>query len=148
MTDAAEGKELVRRFFAALSSLRPDDWIALWHEDGVFDQPFPPEPGYPARLEGVEAIHNHVRSIDQVFGELTFHDLVVHATDDPQLFVATLRSEGSVVATGHRYENEYVTLLRLRDGKVVQYREFFNPLKVLEAFGGMETLGSSFHVDG
>jgi len=146
MSDATE---LVRRFFAALSSLDPDAWVAFFHEDAVFDQPFPPEPGYPARLEGVEAIHNHVRSIDTVFEHLTFHDLVVHTTEDPELLVATLRSEGSVIATGKRYENEYVAFFRIRDGKVALYREYFDPLKVIESFGGgSETLSSSFHIEG
>jgi uncharacterized protein len=146
-----ELRQMVERFYAALSSLKPDDWIALWHEEGIFDQPFPPEPSYPARLAGVHAIYNHVRSIDRVFQELTFHDIVVHTTADPEVVIATLRSEGGVVATGKRYANEYVAFFRIRDGKVVEYREYFNPLKVLEAFGGinaMDTLSESFNIDG
>lgn len=148
--DTAGKKALVEHFFATLSSLKPDDWIKNWTDDGIFDQPYAFE-GYPARLEGIDAIYNHVRSIDKVFSVLTFHDLELTATEDPDLILATLRSEGEVIATGKRYVNEYIALLRIRGDKISHYREFFNPLNILDAFGGdeaLDTLNEGFHIEG
>jgi ketosteroid isomerase-like protein len=142
----ADNKRLVERFFATLGALDSDEWIKLWHPDGVFEQPYALE-GYPARLEGIEAIYGHVKSIDEIFADFSFHDLEVRATDDPQVLVATLRSESRIVATGRRYANDYVALFRIRDARVVLYREYFNPLMVLDAFGDAATLRAVFDID-
>jgi uncharacterized protein len=147
--DRDEGqKQLARRFFELLGGMRAQEWIELWREDGVFEQPYAP-PGFPSHLEGRDAIYNHVRSMDTVFEEFAYQDVDVRATDDPNLLLATLRSEATVTATGRRYANQYVALLRIRAGRVAHYCEYFDPLIVLDAFGGehaIDVLRDSFNV--
>jgi ketosteroid isomerase-like protein len=61
-------------------------------------------------------------------------DVVIRGTDDPELFVTTARSE-AVLVSGQHYANSYVILTRLRNGKVAEHVEYFNPLPVIEVFG-------------
>lgn len=136
---------LVERFYEHLGAIEIDDWIELWQPDGVFEQPFATE-GFPARLEGREAILNHVTGMDRIFQDFRFFDIEVHATADPDLHVLTLRSDSTIIPTGRRYANEYVVFLRLRDGLISHYREYFNPLIVLDAFGDKDLLNSVFDV--
>jgi uncharacterized protein len=147
MTSPGRSAELIEDFYQALGSLDPEAWLSYFTDDAIFDQPFAPNPDYPTRLVGVDAIRNHVRSIDKVFGELNFTEVLVHATSDPDFFVATLCSSGSVLATGRRYANEYVALFRFAGQKVAHYREYFDPLRVLAAFGDGDELNSAFHIE-
>ncbi len=42
-----------------------------------------------------------------------------------------------MVATGHRYEQNYVVVITTKDGKIVNYRDYWNPIatqpRLLEA---------------
>jgi hypothetical protein len=143
--ETGDGRALIRRFYDLLAGCEPADWIELWHADGVFEQPFATE-GFPTRLEGREAIRRHVEGMDRIFRDFRFLDLEMMATEDPSRFVATLRSDSTVISTERRYANEYVALFHLREGLVYRYREYFNPLVVLDAFGDTGTLNSSFGI--
>jgi ketosteroid isomerase-like protein len=136
---------LVERFYEQLGAIEIDSWIELWQPDGVFEQPFATE-GFPRRLEGRDEILHHVTGMDEIFRDFVFSDIEIHATADPDCFVMTLRSDSTIIPTGRRYANEYVVFLRLRDGLVAHYREYFNPLVVLDAFGDTGLLNAVFDV--
>jgi hypothetical protein len=147
-TTAAANAAAVRRFCDLLFALDPRPWIELWTEDGIFEMPYA-TPGFPSRLEGVDAIWAHVRDIASVFSTYAYHDLEIVGANDPDVVFATLRSDGIVTATGRRYANRYITRFNFRDGKVARYVEWFDPAEVLQAFapdGDVEGLRSAFNV--
>ena len=59
-----------------------------------------------------------------------WHDVVIRATEDPELFVVTARSD-VLLRSGQHYANGYVMLTRVRGGKILEHVEYFNPLPVL-----------------
>jgi len=63
-----------------------------------------------------------------------WRDVVIRATEDPDLVVATARSE-AVVRPDRPYANSYVIFVRFRDGQVVEHIEYFNPLPVIALYG-------------
>jgi ketosteroid isomerase-like protein len=67
--------------------------------------------------------------------DLRIDSLTVHDTTDPELFVLELHGTATVTQTGKVYSNTYCTHMRIRNGKIVLFREYFNPDIVLEAFG-------------
>jgi len=44
-------------------------------------------------------------------------------------------SEGHVVGTGRLYSNRYISVLTLRDGEVVHWRDYLDPVAVFDAIG-------------
>jgi len=54
-------------------------------------------------------------------------------TSDPELVVVEFRSTGTFEATGLGYANRYALILRARGGRIVLYREYFNPLALVGA---------------
>lgn len=58
-------------------------------------------------------------------------DVVIRATEDPELFVTTARSE-AVLANGRPYRNTYIMLTRVREGEVVEHVKYFYPLPIIE----------------
>lgn len=51
--------------------------------------------------------------------------------------------EIQIAATGKPYNNRYIGLFRLRDGKIVLFKEYFNPTILTESFGS--GLGENFN---
>lgn len=118
----------------ALQLLLDKDMIGfagLWAEDGVAEFPFAP-PGWPARLEGRAAVEDYVRDYPQMLDIQGFPKQVVHHTTDPDVVIAEFDAEGVVVATGRRYRTSYVVVVTTRDGEIVNYRDYWNPLLAQE----------------
>jgi hypothetical protein len=128
MTDDAV--TVVRRYLEALRRLDPEAMFAEVADDMVLELPVAPE-GLPSRVEGKAAF---VQFFGPVAGglwkEITFPTLDVRAEADPELVVAEYTSVGTF-ANGKPYANTYVNLCRVRDGKIVETKEFFNPMALL-----------------
>jgi ketosteroid isomerase-like protein len=125
--------KLIREWLDLVSSGPAEAWSTHATDDVVIRLPFAP-PGVANELRGrshaIEALSDHW----QAKKSFTWHDVVIRGTDDPELFVTTARSE-AVLVSGQHYANSYVILTRLRDGKVAEHVEYFNPLPVIEVFG-------------
>lgn len=106
-----------------------DGWLALLHRDITVDTPFSPA-GDAVRFEGIEAVSRRFGDARRRMPALRFYDLDVLATEDPERWVVTCRSEGRM-ADGQPYANTYCWILRVRDGKVVWWAEYFDPQQVL-----------------
>jgi ketosteroid isomerase-like protein len=139
MSAQADNRATVERFWKALDEGPPrgaalEAWKATFAEDGVWEMPFAPEP----LAKSVPGRHLIGHFIDWFFDsvpDLRIDSLTVHDTTDPELFVLELRGTATVSQTGKIYANTYCTHMRIRDGKIVLFREYFNPNVVLEAFG-------------
>ena len=130
MRDA--NREIVKKYFDLLQSMQIDAWIQLWAPNGVNLMPFA-VPGTPDRLEGREVIYGQFKGIPQRFTRMRLLDLQILDMADPSLFFVTFRSDIQLV-TGKEYKNTYCGLFRIEGGQVVEFREYFNPLVVMEAF--------------
>jgi hypothetical protein len=54
---------------------------------------------------------------------------------DPNTLYAEYRGEIEVLATGKPYNNIYAGLFKFRNGKILLYREYYNPMVFTEAWG-------------
>ncbi|GAA4574208.1 nuclear transport factor 2 family protein [Planotetraspora kaengkrachanensis] len=105
-------------------------------DDLVVEWPFNP-PGRPRRVEGraaFEAIAGPGRAALPVRFE-GFRDLVVHETADPEVIIAEYVLAGTVLTTGRQASAAFVTVLRVRDGKVVHVREYQDVAAMAAALG-------------
>lgn len=62
--------------------------------------------------------------------------LRIFATDDPNVAVAEWSVSGRVLTNGNPYEMTYATFATFRDGALVNYREYWNPMVFLAAWAG------------
>ncbi len=69
-----------------------------------------------------------------------FTDLRIHETTDPETIVAEMRGVGRLVETGAPYDMTYIAVVTVRDGRITNYRDYWNPLAVLEP--GVDFAGS------
>src|SRR5438552_699171 len=123
-------RAVVEQFFHRLGEGNDvDGWLALLSADIKVDTPFSPK-GDAVRFEGLETVERRFGDARRRMTALQFLDLEILATEDPERWVATCRSEGRM-GTGQAYQNRYCWILRVRDERIVGWTEYFDPQEVL-----------------
>ena len=96
----------------------------LFADDAVIESPFAAGP-VPARLEGkaaIRAFSTEFRESPLEIDDLRVHQ--VHRTEDPEVMIVELSSVGHVVATGESFEVPCIQVFRIRDGRIVLFRDY------------------------
>ncbi|TXC98567.1 nuclear transport factor 2 family protein [Streptomyces sp. ISID311] len=106
-------------------------WVGLWAEDGVMEFPFAPH-GWPERLAGKEAIAAYMRAYPDHIDLHDFPDLRIHQTTDPETIVVEMRGVGRLVETDGPFDMTYIAVVTVQGGRITSYRDYWNPLAVLE----------------
>jgi ketosteroid isomerase-like protein len=122
---------LVAEVFARLQAMEIERLLDLFADDMVLEMPVRGAGG-PERLEGKEAVGAFLRRFPQIFRRLDFVAHTEYPMADPSLVAAEYRSEGEA-HTGLPYRNVYAAIFRVRDGKIVLWREYFNPIVINNA---------------
>jgi uncharacterized protein (TIGR02246 family) len=113
-----------------------DGFADLFAPDGVIEAPFSGPPGAPLRLEGRDAIRAFSRRMLASPLRLDdFEQVGLLATTDPEVVVAEVRTSGTVTSTGRAFTVTSVQIFRIRDGRIVLFRDFADP-RALEGLPG------------
>jgi ketosteroid isomerase-like protein len=95
--------------------------------DVVVEFPFAPD-GRPRRILGRDAFLAFAQprraALPVRFEEI--RNVVVHETADPEVIVAEYELVGTVTSTGRRADAGFVSVLRVRAGQIVHWREYQN----------------------
>ncbi|WP_313802549.1 nuclear transport factor 2 family protein [Sphingobium sp.] len=124
-------KAAVQAWLDVLARGAVDEWDAIVDPDVSVDVVF--MPGNTGPLVGRDANRAHIGEFWKVWKSFAFHDVEIHATENSDVLFVTARSEAQT-AWDAPYANTYVFRMKLRDGRIAEHREFFNPLRVLETF--------------
>ncbi|GAA4537124.1 nuclear transport factor 2 family protein [Pseudonocardia xishanensis] len=126
---------LAEKVVMTCGNLRPHDVRHDFAPDAVLALPYAPQ-GTPTEVVGRDEIVDYISLLGGfippgAFADHTFDSLA----GDPGLVVARYTIDTTLVSTGLPYTNRYVTLVTVRDGQVIRYEEYFNPLTWLAAQG-------------
>ncbi|MUG99383.1 nuclear transport factor 2 family protein [Scytonema sp. UIC 10036] len=117
----------------------------LYAEDAVVE--FPYASGTPRRLEGKKVISNYLKdALGQMQG-LTFTNIRVYETTNLNVLWAEFHGEAVIISTGRQYQQDYVTRLETKGGKIAYYCEYWNLMSAIEAWGGTQNLHQSFNAE-
>src|SRR5262249_46828062 len=103
-----------------------DGFVELFAPDGVIELPFA-GPGMPSRLAGQQAIREF--SHRTVASPLRIDDLestAVYHTDDPEVVITEIVARGTVTGTGRTFVGTSIQVFRIREGKIVLFRDYFS----------------------
>ena len=128
---------VARQYQSLLAQGRLDEWIDLWDEDGVLEFPFAPTRHVIAQ-HGKTEILAYMRAAAGgiVTDEVT--ELRAHPGLDPEILVVELETRGHLAETGAPYDQKYVCIFQTHGGRILRYREYWNPLISIEAHGGLD----------
>jgi ketosteroid isomerase-like protein len=122
-----------------IDSINREDMKALegvLHKDAVLELGFTPEQ-FPRITSPRDAIISFVSSVPGWLEPENLHAVTVETfASNPNELIAEYRSSTRVKASGMPYENEYVVRISVRDGKIVRFAEYFDPIRLVEALGG------------
>ncbi|MDF5796599.1 beta-ketoacyl-ACP synthase 3 [Pseudomonas aeruginosa] len=129
-------KEILVHSLRLLENGDARGWCDLFHPEGVLEFPYAP-PGWKTRFEGRETIWAHMRLFPEHL-TVRFTDVQFYETADPDLAIGEFHGDGVATVSGGKLAQDYISVLRTRDGQILLYRDFWNPLRHLEALGGVE----------
>ena len=92
-------------------------------------------PGYPRVVTGRDNLIELYRGYHAAFFLDRCFDLRIHRADDSTVTLE-YASEGHAVATGRPYGNHYISVLTIKDRKIVHWRDYLDPLRVFDALEG------------
>ena len=124
--------EQVRRMVAGEALSFAD----LFAEDGVLEYPFA-VPGQPGRLQGREAIRAWFAAAPRSTSlfQVENVDALVRETDDPEVVVAEIEHHGHSHALGGPYRFRALGVIRVRDGEIVSYDDYMDPIALAALLG-------------
>lgn len=112
------------------ATLLPAELLA---DDIVVETPFSP-PGM-RRYEGREAWLEFYASRPLPFRFKEFRELTTLETTDPEVLVVEYELTGTVTTTGASASATFIAILRVRDGKILHWREYQDVLAISQALG-------------
>jgi ketosteroid isomerase-like protein len=114
----------------ALGARDFDALRALLSPDVRLEWPYHPS-GEPVVIESAGALIEATRVVE-VFRSLDIR--VVDVVEQPSAgrTIIEARSEGTYANGRPSYKNHYLFMLTLKDGKITEWREFYNPLEVMK----------------
>jgi ketosteroid isomerase-like protein len=134
---AATSREVVERVLRASREMDTDTFVSLMAPEGYIEWPYQLA-GLPGRLAGREQIREFLTV--QAKGLVRFDEYrntVIHETVDPEVVIVEYDVRGTVLPTGAPLRQSIIAVLRIRDGLVVSYRDYLNPLVLAEVMAGV-----------
>lgn len=90
----------------------------------------------PTQLDGRDALHAHFEGAAKLPIELEARNFMVHETTDPEVIIVEYEYHGRVTTTGRTFVLGNICVWRVRDGEIVEARDYANHRAFSEAFGG------------
>jgi uncharacterized protein len=127
--------QLLKRALDTFLAKDIQGWARLCHENVVVEFPFAPDEA-SRKLIGRTAIYEYLKDYPSVIDLQRTPTMTIRATDDPGLAIAEWSVSGRVISNGNPYEMSYATFVNFKDGLIVSYREYWNPMAFMAAMNG------------
>jgi uncharacterized protein len=136
-----EVAELVRKMVAGEEGVVFADLFAA---GGVLTYPFA-FPGQPSELHGRDAIRDYFaqRAGSRAAFVMEGVDAVIRETDDPEVVVAEITHHGWSKATNAPYRHLALGVIRVRDGQIVRYDDYMDPIAIARLLGRTSELAAA-----
>ena len=117
--------------------LRPglETFPDMFAHDGVLEYPYAP-PGLKAMHIGRDAIVANFQKIRPLLRIDEVFDVTEIKVSDAEVVVLEFKGRGEGVVTKEPYDQRYISVIRVRDGLIVHYRDYWNPLALVRAVKG------------
>lgn len=137
MSTAPTPREVVLRLLDAVTGARSADAAALYAEGAHVTHPF--QPG-DRPLAGRARLAEHFAAGAAVPRVLEARDVVIHETGDREVVIAEFAYHGRALDTGRPFVVGCVFVVRVRDGLIVESRDYADHLAMAHAIGRVPDL--------
>ncbi len=95
--------------------------------------------GFPTEMRGARRLREALEVSFRQFTPYAYRIAEIHALEDPDRLIAEYTSHSRYLPNDKPYNNRYVGIFGFRDGRISTWREYVNPLIVLETLGSGQT---------
>lgn len=110
-------------------------FMDLVADDIVMTFPFA-LPGGQTELRGSTEIAHHLEALSSLITLDRMSKPLVHQTTDPEVAIVEVEGYGIGIPTGEPYEQRYVCVIQTRNGRIIHYKDYWNPVVFLRALQG------------
>ncbi|WP_371368117.1 putative protein YesE [Sporomusa rhizae] len=126
--------EAAQNYLSIVKGASINSWMEIWDEDAIVEFPYAPPP-YPKQVKGKNAICEHYKNVSGAMELCEEKPLVFYPSSDPLLAVFETSMIFRIPSTGNDYSQDYISVVKVNeDGKIVLYREYWDPSRVLKDF--------------
>jgi ketosteroid isomerase-like protein len=119
----------------ALHGLVDGDNFFDMHADDVVVEYIITVPDYPRRIVGREALAELYSDYGESIVQSGTSDVHRYYDSDQSVVVLEYTMHGTVVRTGAPYVNRFISVITVKDRKIVHWRDYLDPLAVFASFG-------------
>ncbi|WP_299529147.1 nuclear transport factor 2 family protein [Ulvibacterium sp.] len=133
----------IQNFFEALEARKLENVLSSFTTDAKQIMPLAPG-NFPKQLEGTNAIKNQYTG---VMGYQQSYETAYFTTQNPDVYIA--KYQGTITTNeGKPYNNSYIGIFTLKDHKIENFVEYFNPNVLLNGWPGLKPAHYSVHKAG
>jgi uncharacterized protein len=110
-------------------------FVDMMAEDFVMEFPYA-RPGMRTWIQGRKAVVSYLMTVGEGVSIEAVDNVVVHDTADPEVVIVEFDGHGRALKVGEPYEQRYISVIRARGGKLVHYKDYWNPIQGLKAQRG------------
>ena len=123
-----------------------DSFAEMMASDAVMEFPFAPA-GSVTRVEGRAALERYLSGFGEILRIDRMTGPTVHRGREAGVVILEFGCVGSGVQTGAPYNQTYISVITMRDGRIAHYRDYWNPLVVLAAVGGVDAVNAAIRAE-
>jgi ketosteroid isomerase-like protein len=105
-------------------------YIDMVADDVVMEFPYA-LPDMVKRVDGKEALRAYLKNVGDMITIDALDNVAVLRTEDPDVTIVEFEGVGTVKATSKPYEQRYISVIRTRQGKIVHYKDYWNPVALM-----------------
>jgi uncharacterized protein len=94
-------------------------------------------PGYPRKVEGRDALVELYRNYGDTIVQNGSSDVFAYHDREKSVTVLEYTIHGTTVHNGKPYLNRFISVITVKDRKIVHWRDYLDPLLVIDAFKDM-----------
>ncbi|MCV3272115.1 nuclear transport factor 2 family protein [Roseobacter sinensis] len=114
-----------------------DSFLEMCAEDVAFEAPYAPAGSNV--LKGRAAVANYLPVVREHYDIRELAETALYRTTDPEVVILEFEARNSTGRkTGLPYDQRYINVIWVRNGKIVDYRDYWNPVVALAAVGGTD----------
>ena len=141
MSGPATPRAVFDRLITGIAEGRFADLADLYAEDAVVEQPFMLP--VPATIRGRDEVRHHfTRAVGGPI-DLRPRNVVVHETTDPEVVIAEYDYDVRHTGTGRQSTVANVQVLRIRDGLIVETRDYHDHVRLAAVAGQAQQLAAA-----
>jgi ketosteroid isomerase-like protein len=118
-----------------------DFFWANTHDDIVLEFPYAKSNGFEERITGINKVRPHFEMVVKILPGWAPYDIRISPFADPNAVLLEYR--GKCTGTYQEYNQQYVTILRFRDQKLILFKEHWDTYHYHQAWGNVEKAQSA-----